>query len=142
MTLAHVHGQALRALEEDAVEDAARNGERVVAIAAPSPLSRVPADESRPVGRDDAHTVNRLRACRVHVLQDAQPVEQTRGLGREVRAADPRPRECRLVEKRDAHAALGEQDGRGGSRRAGPDHHDVRARHRLLRTANCRRSGG
>ena len=84
-----------------AVEDLARNGERVVAIAAPPPLGRIPAVEHGAVGRDDAHAAERLRARGVHVLQDAEAVEHPRGFGREVLAADLRARKRGLVEQGD-----------------------------------------
>ena len=142
MALAHVDGQAARAIEEDPVEDLARNGERVVAIATPPSLGRVPAGERSAAGRDDAHAGQRLGARGIHVLQDAEAVEHPRGFGREVLAADLRARKLRPVEQDDTRAALGEQDGRRRAGGAGPHDHHVGPRDHLLLTTHCRKSAG
>jgi hypothetical protein len=78
------------------------------------------------VGRRDAHAGERGRAGGVEALEDAEPVEDPRRLRAEVLAAGLRPRARATLEDERVHAALREQDPRGGAGRAGPDDDDVR----------------
>ena len=136
VALPHVRGKALRALDEDAVELFTRDRERVVAIASPGSRRRVDAVEHGAVGGDDSHTAERLRARLVHRLEHAEPVEDPRGLGREIFAADLWAREAGLVEERHRPAALGQQDGRRRARGPRPHHDDVYDLHGFTLTAH------
>jgi len=142
VALADLHRQAPGALEQDAVEDLARNRHRVIPVPSPPSRGRIGAAKGRPVGGDQAHPAERRGAGRVHVLQHAQPVQQPGGLRRQVLAADLRAQEPGPVQEHDRQAALGEENGRCGPRGAGPDHGDVHALHGFALTAHCRISRG
>src|SRR4029453_10493259 len=77
----------------------------------------------------------------IHVLEDAEAVEDAGGLGREVLATDLGAWELRLVEEEHRPAALGEEDGGGAPRRARADHDGVVGRHAFTLTAHRRSRG-
>ncbi len=140
VALAHVHGQAAGPLDEDVVQPLAGNGQRVVPVTAPGPRRGIGADDHGAVGRHDLHAAQRLSARPVHGLEGAQPVENARGLRRQVLAADLGTREGGLVEQGHAPAALGEENRRGRTRGARAHHDHVARAHVLALTAQRRKA--